>query len=505
MEPMTGKSEMTEMIDQIQKQLKQGFRYFPLYAELPVPLSPTGEIFKQFATARSGRAAFLFSRGEQTTAQSHILGIDPFEKILIRSGKVEIEIPGAGTRRLEGPPLTALNRHLEKFRSQRLPDLPLFQGGAFGYFTYDFVRHLEPRLKRSGYFAGLERQEGVLDAEIMLFKKLILLDQPSMRGFAVRGMVFESEEPSADEIRREITAARSELEDLQREFFQAVERLPKFNPPKNLPTDEIHLEDLRPELGRERYLSCVVRLKEQIRAGEIFQAVLSDRFRFDLSASPHDVFAALNRVSPAPYQFHIQFGADNGASGDFGADTGASRHLLGASPETLLRVENGQLETHPIAGTRPRGVGEQDDRRLASQLRRSVKENAEHLMLVDLARNDLGQVAVPGTVRVPDFCKLIRFSAVMHLVSRVTGRLRPDRSPLDAFGACFPAGTLSGAPKIRAMELLSELENVPRGFYGGAVIALSFAGDLDSCITIRALEIREGQAVLQAGGGIVAD
>jgi anthranilate synthase component 1 len=234
----------------------------------------------------------------------------------------------------------------------------------------------------------------------------------------------------------------------------------------------------------------VRQIQEAIAAGEVYQAVLSQRFSADVAAHPFDVYRALRHINPSPYMFFIRMGREA---------------IIGASPEMLVRVEGRQVETHPIAGTRPRGESPEEDQRLADALRRSEKEKAEHVMLVDLGRNDVGRVAEPGSVRVPQFMALERYSHVMHLVSRVEGRLAANCDRLDALVATFPAGTLTGAPKIRAMQIIGGLEPTRRGLYGGAVGYLDFAGNLDFCIAIRTITMRDGCAELQAGAGIVAD
>lgn len=249
-------------------------------------------------------------------------------------------------------------------------------------------------------------------------------------------------------------------------------------------------------LGKGAFLEAVARLKGHIRAGDIFQAVLSERLTFPYGGDPFAAYLRLRRLNPSPYLFYVEDGR---------------RAVLGSSPETLVRVAGGVVETHPIAGTRPRGATSAQDTRLAKNLRASPKERAEHLMLVDLARNDVGRVAVPGTVEVPSFMAAERYSHVMHLVSRVRGRLAPGRTAFDALVACFPAGTLTGAPKIRAMQILSEMEPAPRGPFGGAVLYAGFDGSLDAAITIRSLVVekgrgrRPGRAHAQAGAGVVFD
>ena len=231
-------------------------------------------------------------------------------------------------------------------------------------------------------------------------------------------------------------------------------------------------------------------IKEHIAAGDIYQAVLSQRFEADVTADPFTVYRALRHVNPSPYMYFMRMGGLT---------------IVGSSPEMLVRVEGRRVETHPIAGTRPRGMTDEEDLRLAEELKRNEKERAEHVMLVDLGRNDLGRVCEFGSVRVPQYMALERYSHVMHLVSTVDGRLAEDRDHLDALVACFPAGTVSGAPKIRAMQILSELEPTRRDLYAGAVGYIDFAGNLDFCIAIRTITLRDGIARVQAGAGIVAD
>jgi len=253
---------------------------------------------------------------------------------------------------------------------------------------------------------------------------------------------------------------------------------------------EVKIEEMKSLLGKEQYLVGVRKLKEHIGCGDIFQAVLSDRFTATFDGDPGDLFNVLSRLSPSPYQFYFPLN---------------KKTFLGASPEMLLRIHGDTLETHPIAGTRRRGKTSEEDLSLELELMDDMKEKAEHIMLVDLARNDIGRVSKSGTVRVDSFMKTRRFSSVMHLVSRVLGDKKEGISSIEALAACFPAGTLSGAPKIRAMQLISELEPEPRNVYGGAMVAASFTGDLDSCIAIRSLEVGNGQVTLQVGAGIVAD
>jgi anthranilate synthase component 1 len=248
--------------------------------------------------------------------------------------------------------------------------------------------------------------------------------------------------------------------------------------------------DVTSNVSRDQFEQMARTAKEYIAAGDIYQVVLSQRFETPLHADPFTVYRALRHVNPSPYMYFLRVG---------------DRSIVGSSPEMLVRVEGRRVETHPIAGTRPRGRTDEEDQRLAEELKRNEKERAEHVMLVDLGRNDVGRVAAYGSVRVPTYMALERYSHVMHLVSIVEGRLDERHDRLDALVACFPAGTVSGAPKVRAMEIIAELENRRRGVYAGAVGYLDFAGNLDFCITIRTVVIENGRAFVQAGAGIVAD
>jgi anthranilate synthase component 1 len=275
--------------------------------------------------------------------------------------------------------------------------------------------------------------------------------------------------------------ACAKIEFLERELQRSLSQ-----PPATAPA----ALDLQSNMPRETFERHVRTAKEYIAAGEIYQVVLSQRFETDVHVDPFTVYRALRHVNPSPYMYFIRMG-------------GVS--IVGSSPEMLVRVEGTRVQTHPIAGTRPRGRTEEEDVRLAEELKRDEKERAEHVMLVDLGRNDVGRVCEYGSVRVPQFMGLERYSHVMHLVSIVEGTLSPDHDRLDALVSCFPAGTVSGAPKVRAMEIIAELEPTPRGIYSGAVGYLDFAGNLDFCITIRTLVLAGDRAYVQAGAGIVAD
>jgi anthranilate synthase component 1 len=350
-------------------------------------------------------------------------------------------------------------------------DLPRFTGGAVGFLDYDAAEWFEPAvaLKKP---AAPRDQSG-----FMIFDTILAFDHVKHRILAIANARLRP----GEDLRALYDFASAKIDFLERELERNLSRT-RRPPPAELAVTPIQ--------SREQFEGGVRTIQEQIAAGEVYQAVLSQRFDTEVAAPPFDVYRALRHINPSPYMFFIRIGKDA---------------IIGASPEMLVRVEGRHVETHPIAGTRRRGVTPDEDQRLAEELRRNEKEKAEHVMLVDLGRNDLGRVAEVGSVRVPQFMTLERYSHVMHLVSRVEGKLAEDRDRLDALVATFPAGTLTGAPKIRAMQIVGDLEPTRRGLYGGAVGYLDFAGNLDFCIAIRTITMREGRAQLQAGAGIVAD
>jgi anthranilate synthase component 1 len=381
-----------------------------------------------------------------------------------------VEQQGAQSARAE-PCVEVLRQLMEEFVSPVVPDLPRFTGGAVGYFDYDAAEWFEPTVKLNK--PATDRDT----AGFMVFDTVLAFDHVKHRILAIaNARLRKGEDPRAL-----YDFACAKIDFLERELERNLSRS------RASTTSELKVTSNQ---TKEEFEAAVRQIQEAIAAGEVYQAVLSQRFSADVAAHPFDVYRALRHINPSPYMFFIRMGREA---------------IIGASPEMLVRVEGRQVETHPIAGTRPRGESPEEDQRLADALRRSEKEKAEHVMLVDLGRNDVGRVAEPGSVRVPQFMALERYSHVMHLVSRVEGRLAANCDRLDALVATFPAGTLTGAPKIRAMQIIGGLEPTRRGLYGGAVGYLDFAGNLDFCIAIRTITMRDGCAELQAGAGIVAD
>jgi anthranilate synthase component 1 len=444
--------------------------------------------------------AFLFEsvEGGEQVARYSFLGKDPFLVLRSRHGKTVIDRSGVTTETSE-PFVPVLRRLMAEFRAPFVQGLPRFTGGAVGFIGYDASVSFEPALadawKNAAWSASAREERapgygetppgplrddggaGEDDAGFMLFDTVLAFDHVKHRI-----LIIANARVTADE---DLSAlyqfACAKIQFLEGELERGLSQ----PAPARRAAPEV-----RSNLSRETYEAGVRAIKERIAAGDIYQAVLSQRFEAKVEAEPLTVYRALRHVNPSPYMYFIRMG---------------KLAIVGSSPEMLVRVEGQHVETHPIAGTRPRGRNEEEDQRLADELKRNEKERAEHVMLVDLGRNDLGRVCEFGSVKVPQYMGLERFSHVMHLVSTVEGRLADTHDHLDALVSCFPAGTVSGAPKIRAMQILAELEPTRRDLYAGAVGYIDFAGNLDFCIAIRTITIRDGVARVQAGGGIVAD
>ena len=428
------------------------------------------------AIANKESHAFLLEsveRGEQIGRYT-FLGARPYMKVKALKGEVEID-RGGRRQRLTDNVFQVVKRLLREHHPASVAGLPPFTAGAVGYFAYDVVRQLENIGERAKDDLGLP------DAELMFFDRLLAFDHLRHQIHIVAAADVSRESP-----RRAYNRALRDIAALERKLSAglspAVWR-------KSRPSQNGKLK-VHPGTRRGDFLRGVERSKEYIFAGDIFQVVLSQRLEFAPGVAPFDLYRALRQVNPSPYLYFLRNG-----------DT----HILGSSPEMLVRVTGRKLEYRPIAGTHPRGQNEAEDARLEQMMRNDEKERAEHVMLVDLGRNDLGRVSEYGSVKVKDLMYVERYSHVMHLVSALEGTLRTDLDALDAFAACFPAGTLSGAPKVRAMQIIEELEPTRRGVYGGSVLYADFAGNLDSCIGIRTLLMKGKKAYLQAGAGIVAD
>ena len=459
------------------KDLARRGTFVPIVREIMADLlTPVSAFIK---IAEHSDYAFLFEsvEGGEQVARYSFLGKDPFLVLRARDRQTTIDRSGV-TSNLDEPFVDVLRRLLSEFRAPFVPGLPRFTGGAVGFVGYDASAIFEPALDAAWRTAGWAATQGSEDdAGFMLFDTVLAFDHVKHRILIIANARITPEE----DLEALYQFGCAKIDFLERELERGLSQPER--PAGQAPA-------VSSNLTREAFEAGVRTIKERIAAGDIYQAVLSQRFEADVRANPFTVYRALRHVNPSPYMYFIRMG---------------DAAIVGSSPEMLVRVEGNRVETHPIAGTRPRGATEEEDVRLADELRRNEKERAEHVMLVDLGRNDVGRVCDFGSVRVPQYMALERYSHVMHLVSTVEGRLSEDHDHLDALVACFPAGTVSGAPKIRAMEILSELEPTRRDLYAGAVGYVDFAGNLDFCIAIRTITIRNGRARVQAGAGIVAD
>jgi anthranilate synthase component 1 len=453
------------------KELARRGTFVPVCKELVADLlTPVSAFLK---IAEHADYAFLLEsvEGGEHVGRYSFLGKDPFLILSSRKGRTIIE-RGGSTTDSDRPFVETLRSLMADYRSPFVPDLPRFTGGAVGYFGYGASTWFEPILGNLG-----SADDGADDAGFMLFDTVLAFDHVQHRILIIANARITPD----DDLQSLYQFACAKIQFLERE----LERSLSHGHPAGGPA-----LDVQSNYTQEGFETHVRQAKEHIAAGDIYQVVLSQRFEADVAADPFTVYRALRHVNPSPYMYFIRM---------------AGVSVAGSSPEMLVRVEGSRVETHPIAGTRPRGKNAEEDLRLAEELKRNEKEKAEHVMLVDLGRNDIGRVSKYGSVRVPQFMGLERFSHVMHLTSIVEGQLAEDRDRLDALVSCFPAGTVSGAPKVRAMQIIQELEPAARGLYAGAVGYVDFAGNLDFCIAIRTVIMSKGKAYVQAGAGIVID
>jgi anthranilate synthase component 1 len=453
------------------KDLSRRGTFVPVVKEIVADLlTPVSAFLK---IAEHADYAFLLEsvEGGEHVGRYSFLGKDPFLILTSKAGKTIIERGGVTTES-DRPFLDSLRHLMADYRSPFVPDLPRFTGGAVGYFGYGASTWFEPVLGDLG-----KADDGADAAGFMLFDTVLAFDHVQHRILIIANARITGD----DELESLYQFACAKIQFLERELERSLSQARKTH------DNGLHVTS---SYTKEGFESHVKRAKEYIAAGDIYQVVLSQRFEAQVDADPFTVYRALRHVNPSPYMYFIRM---------------AGVSVVGSSPEMLVRVEGSRVETHPIAGTRRRGKTNDEDLRLAEELKRNEKERAEHVMLVDLGRNDVGRVCKYGTVRVPQFMALERFSHVMHLTSVVEGQLSDDHDRLDALASCFPAGTVSGAPKVRAMQIIRELEPIARGLYAGAVGYVDFAGNLDCCIAIRTVIMSKGKAYVQAGAGIVID
>jgi len=450
---------MQPEFSEIQKLREQG-NVIPVYKSVIADfLTPVSAYLK---LERDRKYAFLLEsvEGGAALGRYSFLGCDPFLVCRYSNGQ-------------PADFMTTLRATLKRYKSVKLPNLPPFTGGAVGYFGYDMVRTVEDIPDTTTNDLGVD------DAVLMFYKTILAFDHLKHQIHIISNlMVDESEAP----LEQQYHAAVEEIRRIELLLRTPIE-MPMISSGKGPVT-------VRSNIKKDAYLKSVETAKEHIAAGDIFQVVLSQRFEVDLKIAPFEIYRALRIVNPSPYMYFLKM---------------PETTIVGSSPEMLVKIRGREVLYRPIAGTRPRGRTESEDETLARELLADEKERAEHIMLVDLGRNDLGRVCKYGTVKVEELMVVERYSHVMHLVSSLRGELTENADLLDTLMACFPAGTVSGAPKVRAMEIINNLETTRRGVYSGAIMYVDFSNNLDSCIAIRTLVARDGKGYIQAGGGIVAD
>ncbi len=459
----------------------------PVYQEVLADLeTPVSAYFK---IASKAEYSFLLEsvEGEEKVSRFSFLARDP--ELVFESKNNSVKILSFGKKRTNiesrkltfgQTPLTEIREIMKKYRFVSVPELPRFCGGLVGYLSYDIVRFFEKLpLKTKD---DLKLPETLL----MLAKNMIIFDHRKHTLTIVNCAYI----PSGSSSGFKVKLYKKALEEIQRLLLEIQAPLKSHkNKARRKSVESLKLR-VQSNVTKAEFEQSVRDAKKQILAGEIIQVVLSQRFGVDLKVPPFNVYRALRLLNPSPYMYYLHFG---------------DIQIIGSSPELLVRCENGIVETRPIAGTRRRGRDEKEDLELAKELLADPKEKAEHIMLVDLGRNDLGRVCEQGTVKISEFMQVEKYSHVMHIVSNVQGELKHGQDSLDVLQAAFPAGTVSGAPKIRAMEIIEDLEKVRRGPYAGCIGYFSFSGNLDTCITIRTIVVHGKKAFIQAGAGIVAD
>lgn len=461
-------------LDEFRQKAKKG-NLIPVYREI---LADRETPVSAFQKIDDGRNSFFLEsmEGGEKWARYSFLGSRP--SIIVKSVGRSVEIVREGKARkrpFERDPLEVIKKVLSAYRPVPDASLPRFYGGAVGFIGYDIVRFFEDLPSREK--GGLDTP----DLFFMITDTIVIFDNITHMIKVVSNAHVKGK--SAAAAYREAT---KKIDALVRKLRSGV----KGQGARGKGKSKAKEHALTSNFTKAQYEQAVLKAKEYIKAGDIFQVVPSQRFETGINVEPYEIYRALRLINPSPYMYFLRCG-----------DT----TVVGASPEVMVRLEGDRIDLRPIAGTRRRGASEEEDQALASELIADPKERAEHIMLVDLGRNDVGRVSEPGSVQVSELMVIERYSHVMHIVSNVRGRLSADKDAFDVVRACFPAGTVSGAPKIRAMEIINELEPTRRGPYAGAVGYFGFSGNMDTCITIRTLVIKNGVAYIQAGGGVVAD
>ncbi|MCY9107815.1 anthranilate synthase component I [Bacillus atrophaeus] len=429
------------------------------------------------------KITYLLESKDDTSSWSRysFIGINPFITIKEQKGQF-LAIDSEHQTLYTGNELKAVLDWMNETYRIKTPELDIpFVGGAVGYLSYDMIPLIEPAIQSHSQATDLEK--------CMLFvcRTMLAYDHETKKVHFIQYARLNGQEAESEKIDI-FNENQGELQRIMDQMTENKNLTELFLSSETYTTPSF--DTVSSNYEKREFMADVERIKEYIKSGDIFQGVLSQKFEIPITVDSFELYRVLRIVNPSPYMYYIKL---------------PDREIVGSSPERLIHVQDGHLEIHPIAGTRKRGADKEEDEKLKIELMKDEKEKAEHYMLVDLARNDIGRVAEYGSVAVPEFTKIVSFSHVMHIISIVTGRLKDGVHPVDALMSAFPAGTLTGAPKIRAMQLLNELEPTPRETYGGCIAYIGFDGSIDSCITIRTMSVKKGVASIQAGAGIVAD
>lgn len=456
-------------LEEVKQVMAEGdYGVIPVSAEIYSDSTTPIEVLRRLKVVSKHAYLLESAEADKKWGRYSFLGYDPVMSISCYDGQVTVRTPML-TQNIQDNPRQYIRNIVEENRSPQLEYLPSFTGGLVGYFSYDYIKYSEPTLKLDA-----EDEDGFQDVDLMLFDKVIAFDNYRQKIVLIANMKTEDVETGYHKALLELENMKALVEREEKQPIAPLKLLSDFEPLFNEP----------------QYCAMVEKAKHYIHEGDIFQVVLSNRLEAKMEGSLLNAYRALRTLNPSPYMFYF---------------SGQDGEIAGASPETLVKLENGKLYTFPLAGTRPRGRDEAEDLALEKELLADEKERAEHNMLVDLGRNDIGKISAIGSVQVEKYMSIERYSHVMHIGSTVSGQIAQGRDALDAVDAILPAGTLSGAPKLRACEIINELENNKRGIYGGAIGYLSFTGNLDACIAIRLAFSKNGKVFIRSGAGIVAD
>ena len=464
---------MYPTLEEIKKMAQSGeYKRIPVCRELYADRYTPVEVMRTLR--RASRHCYLLESASQTEVWGRysFLGYEPEMEITCTDGIMRIRYTGGQkeeiTKKVVHPGDT-LRKIIQEYKSPVMEDMPPFTGGLVGYFSYDYIKYSEPKLK-----LGEHEDPDFRDMDLMLFDQVIAFDHYRQKVLLITGVLLDQLEESYRKAEEKLEEMAELIRNGEKEQFASLK-----------------LEsEISPQFPKEKYCEMVEKARHYIKEGDIFQVVLSNPMRAKAEGSLIDTYRVLRDTNPSPYMFYF-------SSDDI--------EIAGASPETLVKLENRKLTTFPLAGTRPRGKTKEEDQELEAGLLKDEKELAEHNMLVDLGRNDIGKISKIGSVKVEKYLSVEHFSQVMHLGSTVAGEIRDDRDAVDAVDSILPAGTLSGAPKFRACQIIEELEQSKRGIYGGAIGYLDFAGNLDTCIAIRLVYKKNGEICIRSGAGIVAD